>query len=70
MIRKKTEEQTEVGQESEPISRDLAQRWLNHYIDAAQRTPSVREGARGAIAALKMLMRGEEPPVYERKGSA
>lgn len=40
----------------------LGQRWLDHYFDVAQRNPEARAGARGAIAALKNLLRKEEPP--------
>lgn len=40
----------------------LGQRWLDHYFDVAQRNPEARAGAKGAIAALKNLLRKEEPP--------
>lgn len=54
----KRESETESG----VIDRNLAQRWFEHYLRVAQTTEHNHREARGAIAALSFLMRGEEPP--------
>lgn len=52
---------------TKPIDRGLAMRWLSHYHDVVLRTPSVRDNARGAIAAITNLLRGYEPPIHEEQ---